>query len=385
MKPYAMIVFLIIVFTVHLLVNIYIFLRGWQALAFAPSIRPYYIALFVVLFLSYIIARALENYIGYTIAGVFNWIGSFWFAAMLYFFLLILCIDIIRLLNYWFHFLPAIFYADYAKTKILVMLGSIMVVFLLMIYGFINASQVKISKLDLKLDKKAGQLKSLNIVMLSDIHLGTIIGAKKLKKITKTINTLSPDIVLFAGDLVDENIRHVIKQNLGEHLENITSKYGSYAVPGNHEFIGGANAAIAYLEKHSVKFLLDSAVLIDSVFWLAGRNDKDMKRFTGKERQPLNSLLEGVEKTLPVILLDHQPFYLEKTAEAGVDLQLSGHTHNGQIFPLNLITRAIYNPDWGYRKIGNSHFYISCGVGTWGPPLRIGNHPEIVNITLHFI
>lgn len=254
----------------------------------------------------------------------------------------------------------------------------------LIIYGFINASLVRITNLNISVNKETRHLKSVHIVVLSDIHLGTVIGNKKLGNIVKKVNALSPDIVLLAGDVVDENIKHVIKQNLGLHLEDIKSKYGVYAITGNHEFIGGVEPAVAYLEKHKVKFLRDTAVLIDSSFWLVGRNDKDMVRFTGKNRKTLENLLSTVDKSYPVILLDHQPFYLEKAAENGVDVQFSGHTHNGQMFPLNLITRAIYNPDWGYRKIGSTHFYVSCGVGTWGPPVRIGNYPEIVNVELSF-
>ncbi len=379
-----MIIFFAIVFTIHFLVNFYIFIRGWQSLSLLPAVRPYYLALFILLFLSYILARVLERYIGFSIANIFNWIGSFWFAAMLYFFLFILIFDIFRLFDHWFHFFPVIFSANYAKTKFITMLCTSGVVILLITYGFVNASVVRIANLNIPINKEAGHLKNLHVVMLSDIHLGTIIGPKKLKKIVIKINDLTPDIVLLAGDVVDENIRHVIRQNLGIQLENIRSKYGVYAVTGNHEFIGGVEPAVTYLEKHNVKFLRDTAVLVDSAFWLVGRNDKDMSRFNGKPRKPVDILMADVDKKYPVILLDHQPFFLEISAKNGVDVQFSGHTHNGQMFPLNLITRAIYDPDWGYRKIGNSHFYVSCGVGTWGPPVRFGNYPEIVSAEITF-
>jgi len=384
MKTHAMIVFISLVLTVHFLVNFYIFTRGWQSLSMFPAIRPYFLALIIILFLSYILARVAEPYIGYPAANVFNWIGSFWFAAMLYFFLFILFIDIFRLFNHWFHFFPAVFFTDYARTKFITMLCTSGLVVGLITYGFINASVVRITNLKIPVSKKAGTLKSLHVVMLSDIHLGTIIGPKKLSNIVAKVNALSPDIVLLAGDVVDENIRHVIKQNLGVQLENIKSKYGVFAITGNHEFIGGVDPAVAYLEKHKVKFLRDTAILIDSAFWIAGRNDKDMKRFTGKDRKPLEAILKEVDKKYPVILLDHQPFNLEQAAANGANVQFSGHTHNGQMFPLSLITRAIYKPDWGYKKIVDCHFYISCGVGTWGPPVRIGNFPEIVSAELTF-
>lgn len=384
MKSYAMLIFLLIVLSVHTLVNLYIFIRGWQGLEFLPAFKPYYLGIFIFFFLAYIIARISERYGHTVITEILNWSGSFWFAAMLYFFLFILLIDLVKLSNHFLHYLPAGLFINYAKTKFILLASVSGVVILLIVYGYINASIVRIKTLDLTVEKSVNGNKELNIVLLSDIHLGTIIGPNKLGRIVNKVNALNPDIVLFAGDVVDENIKPVIKRNLGKLLENIVSKYGTYAITGNHEFIGGVGPAVEYLEKHKVKFIRDTAILIDNRFWLAGRNDKDMPRFTGKDRKSLEAILAEVDKSQPVILMDHQPFHLEEAAKNGVDLQFSGHTHNGQMFPFNYITHAIYNPDWGYRKIDNTQYYVSCGVGTWGPPVRIGNSPEIVNVKITF-
>ncbi len=384
MKSYAMLIFLLIVLGIHSLVNFYIFIRGWHGLELYPSLRPYYIGFFIFFFVSYIVARIMERFGHTLITEIFNWSGSFWFAAMLYFFLIILLIDLVRASNHFLHYLPADWFVNYAKTKFILLANVSGFVILLIVYGFINASVVRIKTLDISVNKSVTNHKQLNIVLLSDIHLGTIIGPNKLTRIVSKINALNPDIVLFAGDVVDENIKPVIKKNLGKLLENIVSKYGTYAITGNHEFIGGVGPAVEYLEKHKVKFLRDTALLIDNSFWLVGRNDKDMPRFTGKNRKSLESILADVDKTHPVILMDHQPFHLEEAARNGVDIQFSGHTHDGQLFPLNYITRAIYHPDWGYRKIDNTQYYVSCGVGTWGPPVRIGNYPEIVNVEVTF-
>lgn len=385
MDKKGMLIFITIVLTIHLLVNLYIFKRGLQALDLFPAIKPYFIFAFIFVSASYIVARVAEHF-GYNpVSEVLNWIGSFWFAAMLYFFLIILCIDIVRLLNYFFHFLPQFLYADYAKTKFVGMAIATVFVISLIVFGFINASKVRVKQIELNIYKQAGNNKELRIALMSDIHLGTLIGTKKLKIIVEKVNKLKPDIILLAGDVVDENIQPVIKKNMGRYFEQLQSKYGVFAITGNHEFIGGYQAAINYLEKHNVKFLQDTAICIDSSFWLAGRYDRDMKRFTGNNRKSLQNLLKPVDNNLPLILLDHQPFNLDSTSSHNVDIQLSGHTHNGQLFPFNLITRAIYKPDYGYRKINNTHFYVSCGIGTWGPPVRIGNKPEIVDIRLKFI
>jgi predicted MPP superfamily phosphohydrolase len=105
----------------------------------------------------------------------------------------------------------------------------------------------------------------------------------------------------------------------------------------------------------------------------------------GIDRKDLSTLLQGVDKKLPIILLDHQPYNLSEAEKNGVDLQLSGHTHKGQISPGNLITKKVYEVDWGYEKKGNFNIYVSSGVGTWGPPIRTGSHSEIVDIYINFM
>jgi hypothetical protein len=130
--------------------------------------------------------------------------------------------------------------------------------------------------------------------------------------------------------------------------------------------------------------LRDTAVLVNESVYLAGRNDRDSKRFSTKERKDLNSILRDVNFSLPVLMMDHQPFNLQQVADAGVDFQLSGHTHHGQLWPLNYITKAIYEVSWGYKQKNNTHFYVSSGYGGWGPPVRSGNRPEILDIYITF-
>jgi predicted MPP superfamily phosphohydrolase len=251
--------------------------------------------------------------------------------------------------------------------------------------GYFNAVRPRVTKLEIDIPKKAGKLQSLRIALVTDIHLGTMVGRNRMSYIVERINEMKPDIVLLAGDVVDEDIDPVIRLNLGQMLLSLNSRYGTYAVTGNHEYIGGAERSIAYLQAHGVRVLRDSTTRIDSSFLLVGRDDKDRRRHSGTgTRAELSQLLSEEDFSQPVILLDHQPFALNKAVEAGIDLQLSGHTHAGQIWPLNYITRGIFEVDHGYLKKGNTHFYVSNGAGTWGPPIRIGNTPEIVEITLRF-
>jgi len=221
--------------------------------------------------------------------------------------------------------------------------------------------------------------------MASDLHLGTINGKNFAYRVVDRINKQKPDIILLAGDIIDEDINPVLRDNVGEALLELNAKYGVYAITGNHEYIGGVNDAVEYLNRHNIHMIRDSYVKIDNSFYVVGREDRDSKRFADYSRKPLNEILEGIDKSLPVIMMDHQPFQLNEAMENGIDLQLSGHTHNGQLWPVNYIMGMIYELPWGYKLKGSTQYYVSCGVGGWGPPVRIGSRPEIINIKLNFV
>jgi predicted MPP superfamily phosphohydrolase len=301
---------------------------------------------------------------------------------MVYYLMFVIVIDIIRLLNLFFGFLPPSF-NSIDNNLLFFSIVNLAVIFII-ITGYLNAINPVIKKLKIKIDKKSGKLNSLKIAVASDIHLGTVINRRRLKNIVNKINSIEPDIILLPGDVVDEDIGPVIKQNAGELLRTLKAKYGVFAITGNHEYIGGAEAACNYLTEHGIVELRDRAVLIDDSFYLVGREDRASKGFAGILRKPLNLLLEGVDKNLPVILMDHQPAHLEEAEKYKIDLQLSGHTHHGQLWPFNYITKKIYEVSTGYKKKGETHYYVSCGVGSWGPPIRTGNRPEIISLILEF-
>ena len=384
LKTSAFVIFFTIVLAIYGLVNSYIFIRGLQAIPAVSCWRPWYIAGFWFIASSFVLARIMERAYPCGFTGVITWVGSFWLAFMLYFILVALFVDFARLVNHFTHFFPQAFYIDYAKTKSLALLITIAVVTLVVLAGFINARNPRIMNLSLHIAKKVTGAKELNIVMASDIHLGTLIAKRKANRLVAEINGLHPDLVLFAGDIVDEDLAPVIKNDLGANLAGIRSKYGVYAITGNHEYIGGAEAAVKYLTAHGIIMLRDTSVLVGGRYWLVGRDDRDKSRFTGKKRKELADIMQPVDRTFPVILMDHQPFHLEEAVKQGVDLQLSGHTHHGQLWPFNYVTSAMYELSSGYKQTGATHFYVSNGFGTWGPPVRLGNRPEIVHITLTF-
>lgn len=384
MKTSALILFFSIVTLVYLLVNYYIYSRAVQAFTAGSQARIWFSVAFWLVASTFIVARIMERAYPCCFTGIITWIGSFWLAFLLYFVLIVLVIDISRLLNHLFHFFPDLFYTDYGKTKLLLLFSSIALVTIVVVVGFINARTPVITRLNIHINKSVQGEKELNIVMASDIHMGTIIAKRKVNRLVDMINGLKPDLILFAGDIVDEDLAPVINNNLGASLCKLKSRYGTYAITGNHEYIGGAEKAVEYLTAHCVNILRDSSVFIDNRFYLAGRDDRDKPRFSGRNRKSLEEVMAGVDLAFPVILMDHQPFSLGKTAESGVDLSLSGHTHHGQLWPFNYITSAIYELSRGYKQIGKTHFFVSTGFGTWGPPIRLGNRPEILFIHITF-
>jgi hypothetical protein len=372
-------------FTAYGLVNLYIFVRGWQAISQGSSLRTFYVPIFLILSLSFIGGRLLENLWLSWVSDFFVWVGSFWLAAMLYFFLALVVLDLARWVNHWLLFLPSPASLHYGALKQRTAFGLICMVGLVLLAGHINALSPKIRTLDLSVPRKNAMMDTLNIVVASDIHLGTLVGQKRFGKIVERINSLNPDIILLPGDLVDEDLAPVIKQNLGESLRSLKSRFGVFAITGNHEYIGGVEEASRYLVDHGVTVLRDRVLRVNETIILVGREDRSISRFSEKTRKSLKDLMAEVDGHCPVILMDHQPFYLEEGVNNGVDLQVSGHTHHGQLFPLNFITGRVYELSRGYKKNGKTHIYVSSGVGTWGPPVRLGNRPEIVNIKLRLV
>ena len=384
MRTSAFIIFLTIVIVIYGLTNFYIYTRAMQSIPAGTSWRIWFAIIFWLLVSAYIIARVLERAHPCDVTEVVTWIGSLWLGIMVYSFLVVLLIDLVRIADHFLHFFPAFLSADYSKIKLVTLFISVCIVALTITAGFINARLPRISHLDIPINKNVNGNKSLKIVMVSDIHMGTLIAKRRTNYMVEKIIKLKPDLILLAGDIVDEDLAPVIRRNLGEMLSHLKAKYGVYGITGNHEYIGGVEPAVKYLTAHGIKMLRDTAVLVDNYFYLVGRDDRDKPRFTGKERKPLEEIMTDVDRSYPIILMDHQPFKLDEAVEQGVDLQLSGHTHHGQLWPFNYITNAIYDLSWGYKKIGQTSFYVSSGFGSWGPPIRLGNRPEIVEINVRF-
>ena len=385
MKSMTMVIFISIFFLITGLISLYIFIRGLQSIPPDSSLRTAYIIVFWTIACSFAAGRLLERFAPSLLADVLVWIGSFWLGAMIYFLIALVALDLMRLANNFLPFFPAAVTANYGKVKYVTGASVLGLVGIVLLAGYVNSITPRVVALNLSVAAKASKLKHLNIVAVSDIHLGIIVGRSRFDRIVDKINRMDPDLVLLLGDIVDDELAPVIRQNLGESLRSIQSRFGVFAITGNHEYIGGAEEACSYLAEHKVTLLRDQSLKVADSFFLVGREDQSSSQFPPfHKRKELAQLMESVDRNYPVILMDHQPFKLNEAAVQGIDLQLSGHTHYGQLWPINYIVNGIYELAWGYRKIAGTQYYVSDGVGTWGPPVRIGNRPEIVNIRIKF-
>ncbi|MEJ5262298.1 MAG: metallophosphoesterase [Ignavibacterium sp.] len=377
--------FFIIFFSVYTALNAYVFIRGWQVIGNYTILKIIYLLLFIIVAYGYVFAKILYKVLPPLVYDIWLGAGAIWFALLVYFILTLLLIDIIRFIDSKFVFLPEFFRSNNVNVKRYVAIAVIFIVTLIVFLGNLNKRNIDIRTLELTLPKGQGKLNELNIVMASDIHLSPIDGECLLKRIIDKMNSLNPDIILLAGDIVDDKAEILEAREIGKSFRLLKPKYGVYSINGNHEFINGVESSVRYGESLGIKFIRDSFILIDSSFYLIGREDNAMPQFTGKQRKTLEEIVKNISDQYPKILLDHTPFKLEQAVNNNIDLQLSGHTHHGQIWPANVITNLIYEVSWGYKKKGNTHFYVSSGAGTWGPPVRTGSRSEIVNIKIKFL
>ena len=374
MKIPQIVIFLSIVLGIYTLVNLYLFYQTRPVFGL-PSIGTAMKFIFWFIVLSYPLGRTLEAIIGGQIPTLLVKLGSIWLAFMLYLTLLFLLFQLTAPLATW------LFKIDLRNTPELhrLAVGIIYIAALTIIFaGYLNAINPKVNRFEISTTKPIPD-GNITIVMASDIHLGTIIGKNDLAKLVEQVNAQNPDIVLLVGDIFDGDITPIVNGQMGAQFERINAKYGVFAVTGNHEFFSNHQAKIEYLQNHGVNVLNDAVVTLANIN-IVGRYDRQSNYALGQTRKSLSELMLNIDKSRFTIVLDHQPFNLNESVESRADLQLSGHTHHGQMWPFNYITKAVYEVSMGYTKKGDTHFYVSPGYGTWGPRVRLGNRPEIVVI-----
>lgn len=377
MKGKTYMIFFVIVFLVNLLVNLYIFSRTRTLFPSGNGIWWILTILFWLLAFAYVIGRFTERTGAMVLAEPFVKIGSWWLGAMVYLTLLFLLADILRGINGLFSITEMFRFnwsSEKGKTAIFVVYSLSAII---LIGGYLSARIPTVKTVSFQINKTVPNGKQ-KVVLVSDIHLGMMISNGKLDRMVQLVNNENADLILLAGDVFDEDLGPVIQNNMGDLLKNLRARQGVFAVLGNHEFYGNATAAHEYLKNHNITVLRDSVAVLPNGIAIVGREDLTAERMYGKSRKTLDNLLSGINKDNPVFLLDHQPYNLSEVAEHNVDLQVSGHTHNGQMWPFNYITGAMFEISQEYGKIKNTHFYVSSGYGTWGPPIRTNSRSEII-------
>lgn len=274
------------------------------------------------------------------------------------------------------------------------------VVLVLSAWGAYNARIIQVTPYEITVNKDGGRLENLNVVLAADLHLGYNIGTAHMMQMVDKINEQNADLVVFAGDIFDNEYEALDDpEELIAVLQKIQSKHGVYACYGNHDveekilagFTFGGNkkkeSSIQmdeFLERAGIHLLQDEAVLIDDSFYLYGRPDAQRPGRGINMRKTAAELMGELDTEKPVIVIDHEPKELQELADAGVDIDLCGHTHDGQMFPANLITALMWENSYGYLKKDHMHTIVTSGVGLFGPNMRVGTIAEISPITVHF-
>ena len=282
----------------------------------------------------------------------------------------------------------------------------VLAVMMLCSYGFAHSGTIKINKYDIDVNKKLvledkpEKKSTLKIALVADTHIGYSIGEKQIQKMVDKINSQNPDLVIIAGDIFDNEYRAVRNpEKIKKIFRSIKSRYGVYAVWGNHDIPEALLSGFTlrgkepykeepefkkFLEESNVKLLEDKSILVKGKFYLFGRKDYSMTEKLGEKRKEVSEFTEEFDRSKPIIMVDHQPRELEKASESGVDVALSGHTHNGQIFPGNLTVKIPWENPYGILKKGNMTSAVTSGVGIWGPKMRIGSDAEIMMLNVNF-
>jgi hypothetical protein len=368
-----MIIILLIFLCLYGGLNFYAFFRAKNIFHFSGTTEVIIIILLFFLILAPVIIRFTEKLHLETLARSIAYFGYLWMAFVFLFFFLNITFDTARYIFY--------FFCQSGESVLLKNIFFSLAVFLsfiFVVYGFFDAQRIRVKRLKVYTDKLLPNNGKIRIVQISDVHIGLIICDKRLKIILDRVKDEKPDILVSTGDLLDGELSNVMPE--AKQLAEIKPMYGKYAVPGNHEYYAGIKKALEFTKNAGFEILRDENRRV------AGINIIGLDDITGRKlgliqnSTHLSELPLATQSKAFIILLKHQPDIHENM---NFNLQLSGHTHGGQIFPFMWLTRLFFPQNYGYYKLGkNKSVYVSSGVGTWGPPVRFFAPPEITVIDL---
>ena len=332
------------------------------------------------------------------VAIVIRRISTYWIGIMLYSLLYVVLFDLLRLI------------AKHTKLKntllfsrgSVISIGSVVVACAVAtcLYGIFNARNIKVNEYSVTVNKSCGSDKHLKAVLVADLHMGYAIGVDHITNMVEKINQQDADIVIIAGDIFDNSYDGMDDpEGIKAQLRSIKSKYGVYAVYGNHDIDekilmgftfdwGGkqlhSEKMTNFMKECNIKLINDESVLINDEFYLVGRRDTDKPGTEDGTRAEISELTKDLDKTKPIFVLSHEPGELQKTADAGADIDFSGHTHDGQLFPGNLTIGLFWENPCGMIKKDNMYSIVTSGVGVYGTFMRVGTDAEICSVDIDF-
>ncbi len=367
-------------FLVYGAFHAYAFFRTKAALSLDLRYSMYVVLFMLVMIASPFIVYASERQGFEFFARFMSYAGYLWMGVLFLFISFSLVIDVYRLTSIT---AGMIFNKDLSaiipSAKISFFIPLLFAV-MAGLYGYFEADNIRTEHVTIRTSKLPDNIRRLKIVQISDVHLGLIVRDERLKEIMSLVKKSDPDIFISTGDLVDGQINKL--EGLAELLNEVNPRYGKFAITGNHEFYAGLDQALSFTRKAGFRVLRGEGVTVGDLINIAGVDDPAGNINGLSIKISEKELLSGFHNGRFTLLLKHRPL-VDKNAAGLFDLQLSGHTHKGQIFPFSLVTKLYYPSDAGMLNLlDNSALYVSRGTGTWGPPIRFLSPPEVTVIEL---
>ena len=372
--------FLLTFFFVYSSAHLYIFLKIRTAFTLGTGESIALIVFMIVMICAPLLVRVSEKQGLEFLARVLSYVGYTWMGLAFLFFTSSLCIDLYRFCVFVAGVVMRTNLSSLVPTSRLAFFIPALIMTTIATYGYFEALSIRSERIVIASPKVPKEIGTITIVQISDVHLGLIVREGRLRKILDKVKEAQPDILVSTGDLVDGQIDDLT--GLAELLREIRPPYGKFAVTGNHEFYAGLDQALRFTERAGFTVLRGEARDVAGFITIAGVDDPTARYFGAVRGTPEPRLLAGISHERFVVLLKHIPVIDDK-AKGLVDLQLSGHTHKGQIFPFTFASKAFFPHNAGLVSLpGNSYLYVSRGSGTWGPPIRFLAPPEVTIITL---
>jgi len=376
-----MTLFLLFYFLIYGGVHVFFYFRVPSVYLQSLPIKTAIIVFLVFLVLCPILVRVSERFGYEALACFLSYAGYLWMGLVFLFFAASLLLDCGRALIFMGGVITSHSPASLMPSPRTVFLLPLILSLCVNAYGFFEAQDLRTEKVLIRTAKMPAGRERMRIVQMSDVHVGMIVQGERLAAMVKAVQQAKPDILVSTGDLVDGQIDSIAKS--AGLLRSISAPFGKYAVTGNHEFYAGLDQALRFTRDAGFAVLRGDEALAGGFIRLVGVDDptgRSMGMPSGMTEK--NLLASGADPSLFTILLKHQPFIREESLGA-FDLQLSGHTHKGQIYPFSLITKLFFPLQNGYHELPHgSALYVSRGTGTWGPPVRFLSPPEVTIIDL---